>query len=69
MTGVVSATPRRRTVSMVSSMTRASSSAESVGDSPVVPTGTRPLMPASIWRSTRRTSVASSSGTVGVTWA
>src|SRR5688572_23566223 len=43
---------RPRAISTVSAMTRSCSGKSSVGDSPVVPTGTSPSMPLLIWCST-----------------
>src|SRR4051794_3903346 len=51
---------RPRAASTVSSITRSCSGKSSVGDSPVVPTGTRPSMPPLTWYSTCSRSRASS---------
>ena len=51
---------RPLTVSTVSSITRSCSSSEREGDSPVVPQGTMPCVPPSIWNSISSLSLASS---------
>ena len=51
---------RPSATSITSSTTRSCSSCESVGDSPVVPTGTRPWVPCSMCHSTSDCSAGSS---------